>query len=91
VREKPRDHVTARFRNWALSIPYPTSKAQEDTDVALVTRVFYRRISCCLARIHRYLGCSRGDREDFILSLLDSLPGHVNGALAAEVVSETNI
>jgi|ERR1700675_616774 hypothetical protein len=90
VREKPGTISQPDFKTGLFPYREP-NKAQEVEDVALGTRVFYRRINCCLARIHRHLGCSRGDRENFVLSLLDSLPGHVNGALAAQVVSETNI
>lgn len=52
---------------------------------------FYRRINSGAARIHWHFGGSRGNRENFILSVLDSIPGHTNGAPAAQVLARRNI
>src|SRR6266436_5451402 len=84
----------SRFRNWALSIKSvrnQNTKHRRSRNVALGTRVLYRRVDRSFAWIHRHIGGGGRNRQDFVLSISDSLPGYIDGPPAAQIVSKANL
>src|ERR1700740_2311614 len=67
--------------------PFRVRKPQEVKDVALGTWVFYRRANRGFTGIYgHFCGCG-GHRQDPVLSVSNSFPGHIDGSPAAQVMT----